>query len=787
MGKKRSTATDRWLLDSLADGVVLIDEDWRVAYVNAAAESLLSIEDEAVRGQPATGELLNVPSGWMSLLDQTMRSRESGKLATIQLVLSERHRYYEGEVHASPTGGIALLFRDVTDLKEDEEVLRLRDRAIAATPNGVIITDATQPDNPVIYVNPAFEEITGYSAEETLGRNCRFLQGEDRDQPGLQEIRDAVREGRSCTAMLRNIRKDGTPFWSELSIAPVRDEAGELTHFVGIQLDVTSRKRVQDDLVERNEELKAARDELAKRNAELREATRAKDRFMATMSHEMRTPLNAVLGYVELLNLGVAGELTDEQRAQLARISASGRALLDLINDVLDFTRAEAGRLSIEARPLNARAVLEEAIELVRVQAEGKGISIEVVQPAEPLPWVMADFRRLRQILTNLLSNAVKFTMEGSITVTFSAAEDDLLSITVRDTGIGIDSEQLRHVFTEFYQADSNLTREYGGTGLGLAISKRLAQLLGGDITAESEVGKGSAFTLTLRTASPAERRRQAAAPEKRVEDIGDERPLTVGVPVVAFGEDEAVLDSLRRQLEPGVRLIGTTVAGSVPDLARRESATLVVLDIGCQQGAGWEAAHALREDAALDDVAMLLLPGLPTSFEHGAPGALDLGWVAVVPKPYAADQLTRVVARAGRSADSPEGMPQDILVVDDDPDARQIAARVLGAGGATVRESPDGEAGLLAMREKAPDVAVLDLMMPVLDGFGVLAAMRSDPSLRDIPVVVLTAKDLSEPERKFLSRTAETVLQKGIHPLSDVATLVLQAANRNASGQAER
>jgi CheY-like chemotaxis protein/nitrogen-specific signal transduction histidine kinase len=530
-------------------------------------------------------------------------------------------------------------------------------------------------------------------------------------------------------------------------------------------------------LLERNEQLKVARDELAIRNSELREATRAKDRFMATMSHEMRTPLNAILGYVELLILETSGNLTDTQRSHLARISTSGRVLLDLINDVLDLTRAEAGLLGIESRLLSLEAVVEEAVEMVRPQAESRRLKLQIAPAGEVAPWVIADFRRVRQIVANILSNAVKFTHEGEITVEFTAPEPDVVGVAISDTGIGIRPDKLSHVFTEFYQGDSQLTREYGGTGLGLAISRRLARLMGGEIAVTSSEGKGSTFTLTLPAASAAQKSAHTAAPAGTAPRSGSGARPKAAVPVVAFGQDDDVLDALRLQLEPQVRLITTTMADLVPQLARRESASLIVLDVACQDGAGWEAAHAVREDGELDDVAMLLLPCFPDVIDGSDGGALDLGWVAVVPKPFTPEQLTRMVDRAVSKGGVPDSGARRILVVDDDADARNIAVRILTAAGAEVRQAPDGEAALSLMRSDPPDVAVLDLMMPVLDGFGVLAAMRSDPALQDVPVVVLTAKDLSEPERRFLSRTAETVLQKGIHPLADVATMVLEAA----------
>jgi len=246
------------------------------------------------------------------------------------------------------------------------------------------------------------------------------------------------------------------------------------------------------------EEVRRLSEDLQRRYADLAEANRAKDRFLAIISHELRTPLNAILGYTELLDAGISGEVTEAQRNQLERIRSSGRHLLDLINDVLDVVRADAGRLEVQVQPLPLGATLREAVALVRPQAEAKGLELKVEGGDEEIPRVQADPRRLRQVLVNLLSNAAKFTDRGGVVVRCGVADDGAVFVAVRDTGIGIAPEKLPNLFSEFYQADDDLTRRHGGTGLGLAISRRLARLMGGDVTVDSRPGEGSTFTLTL-------------------------------------------------------------------------------------------------------------------------------------------------------------------------------------------------------------------------------------------------------------------------------------------------
>ena len=541
----------------------------------------------------------------------------------------------------------------------------------------------------------------------------------------------------------------------------------------------------------RNRKLEVLRAQLQEKLDELAEATRTRDQFMAVMSHEMRTPLNAIIGYADLLDLEIDGPLTPGQRAQVGRIQVGGRHLLDLINDVLDLARAEAAKLEMDLRPVDLGAVLEEVAELLERQAEEKGVRLIVDPFSIPLPPVHADLQRLRQILTNLIGNAIKFTEEGSVRVHCEVAPDGRLHTQVVDTGIGIDPEVLPLVFSEFYQARGELTREKGGTGLGLAISLRLAHLMGGDIAARSIPGQGSTFTLILQPAGRGSEFRtdevEGHAARTQLEaDTQAPRP-SAGVSVVAFGDQREALAELAQQVRPGVRLCWTTDVDAVARLAIAENAALVVLDIGCRDGVAWRAAQALQDIAELAGTAILLLPSIPPiRVEEARAAGLDLGWLSLVAKPFTAAQLTHAVSTAARRHDGeqPErpgeaaGM-RDVLVVDDDTDSRRVAAKFLGQANLRVREAADGESALREMHRRPPDVVVLDLMMPVLDGFGVLATMRADATLATIPVVVLTAKSLTEGERQFLARTAVRVLQKGEHRLADVASLVLRAAAR--------
>lgn len=394
--------------------------------------------------------------------------------------------------------GLTIISTDITARRENELELTLRNSAIESSTTGITIADATQPDLPLIYVNKAFTQVTGYSAEEALGRNCRFLQGDDRDQPGVHTIRQALKEGHGCDVQLRNYRKDGTLFWNELRLAPIYDAEGKLTHYVGLSTDITAKKQLEAEREQLVQDLEATVNELkiAKRIAD--ENSRLKSEFLATMSHELRTPLNAIEGYSSIMLNSMGVEMTPAPLRMVERIGANSKRLLALINDFLDLSRIESGRFEIAYKPINLFTLAEEWKAEVQVLAEQKELHLTVeVDPGLPAS-IRGDEDVLSKMVVNLLGNAVKFTRKGEVNLTLKRLGTDMWTIVVSDTGIGIAPHAREYIFEEFRQADSSSKREYGGTGLGLSIVQKLARLMGGNVTLTSEVGQGSTFTITL-------------------------------------------------------------------------------------------------------------------------------------------------------------------------------------------------------------------------------------------------------------------------------------------------
>ncbi len=423
-------------------------------------------------------------------------------------------------------GSIYCVARDITHAKMTEVQLMLRNSAIEASPFSISIADVGLPDMPLIYTNPAFERMTGYSVTEVTGKNCRFLQGDDREQPGVLALRTAIREERPITVVLRNYRKDGETFYNELSLAPIHDDRGMLTHYVGISNDITLRvladEKIQQqnqDLIlanynlanarqealeaaiqiaQQNDQLKLTNLALGKARKEAENATRLKSQFLATMSHELRTPLNAIIGYTEIHLAGMTGELTGEQRDYQARVLANADHLLQLINDVLDISKIEAGRLEIVNKPFNVALWLEEVLDQTQGLAEEKKLGYTSALDQRMPPVIVGDAARLKQVAINLLSNAIKFTDSGTIRLQIRKHGHEAWKLIVEDTGIGIPSHMQETIFEEFRQVDSSSRRKQGGTGLGLAIVRKLALMMGGTIRVQSQMSKGSTFTVIL-------------------------------------------------------------------------------------------------------------------------------------------------------------------------------------------------------------------------------------------------------------------------------------------------
>jgi signal transduction histidine kinase/CheY-like chemotaxis protein len=468
-------------------------------------------------------------------------------------------------------------------------------------------------------------------------------------------------------------------------------------------------------------------------NLELARASQVKSEFLARMSHDLRTPLNAVIGFADLLLAEQSGPLNDKQQRYLGHVTNAGRHLLELINDILDISRVEAGRLEIHPEPCQVPPILEEMLALFRNQAQARRITL-AVEIGSPLGELTADRIRFQQIVHNLLSNAVKFTPEGGL-VTVAARQFGLeLDLAVRDTGIGIPPEDHQRIFEAYEQAGTSEGKQKG-TGLGLAITKRLVELHGGSIRVEGAPGQGSTFVVRLPGMAP-------TSAEPGGTDAS--RPL-----ILVIEDDLRAAELIRSHLTGGgyrVVLVASGHAGL--GAAKRLQPHAITLDLGLPDMDGWQVLHRLKGDPATQGIPVLIV----SAREQGQLG-LSLGAVDWLSKPV---DSPRLLAALQRCRDL--GVPRRalrILVVDDESAVLEALEALLEREGHEVLRASDGEAALRRAEAERPDIILLDLHLPGLSGFEVVGRLRQVPGLEGVPVIAFSGKFVTPEERGLLTQQA--------------------------------
>jgi signal transduction histidine kinase/CheY-like chemotaxis protein len=538
------------------------------------------------------------------------------------------------------------------------------------------------------------------------------------------------------------------------------DELGDLARtFETMAREIRAREQrladwnqnLERTVAERTAELAEVAEEAREARAAADAANQAKSAFLANMSHELRTPMNAIIGYSEMLQEEVGDAGHTEYSGDLQKISAAGKHLLALINDILDLSKIEAGKMTVYLERFEVARMLDDVVATVQPLVSRRGNRLEVTC-APDCGSMRSDLTKVRQTLFNLLSNASKFTDKGRIgleAVRHAGPDGAQITFRVQDSGIGMTPAQLAKLFQPFTQADASTTRQYGGTGLGLAISRRFCRLLGGDITVESEAGQGSTFTVTL-PAEPEEA--PAPAPEAVPEAAAPAGSKTAGV-VLAIDDDPTVLDLVRRFLgKEGFEVRTATGGREGLALAREVRPAVITLDVMMSGMDGWAVLSELKADPALAEIPVIMVT-ITDDKEMG----FALGAVDYLTKPVDWTHLADVVRRL-RAA----GATEPVLVVDDDPAMRDLVRRTLEKDGIPVAEAEHGRAALDQVARQTPALILLDLMMPEMDGFEFLAELRRDEERRSIPVVIVTAKELTAEDLEKLNGQVTRVIQKG-------------------------
>ena len=538
---------------------------------------------------------------------------------------------------------------------------------------------------------------------------------------------------------------------------PNRDEVSTLIESVNELLEQIQQRdgalqRAQHDLEQRVRErtiqLAVANKELDLRNREVERATKMKSKFLASMSHELRTPLNAIVGFSDLLAEGTPGQLNDKQRRFVNHIKQGSAHLLQLINDILDLSKIEAGQLELRSEEFLVTDALPEVLSTIHPLAMAKNIGVE--QKVESKSLVKADRVRFKQILYNLLSNAVKFTPRGGRIAIESVDHWDFVRVSVTDSGIGIRPEDQKVIFDEFRQIEGSADGPHEGTGLGLAITKRLVEQQGGQISVESELGKGCRFTFTLLAAEPTSKVPPVVEPAKALVHSGSSR-LT---PLVLIVDDEASSrELLASYLEPEYRI---AMAGSGVEALKKAHQLrpdAITLDVLMPGSSGFETLATLRRDPETTNIPIIILSIVDQKQVGFALGAADY-LIKPVRRPALLEAIRKHVPL-------PADDDSSILLVDDDPKALELLEEALRSAGYETQGVRSGTRALEVLSNKVVGAILLDLLMPGMDGFQVIRHVRQQAVLKDLPILVMTGKNLTKEELALLSQETQALLQK--------------------------
>jgi PAS domain S-box-containing protein len=664
--------------------------------------------------------------------------------------------------------GYLLIGTDNTARKQVEEERtkldqRLRDqhfytRSLIESNVDALMT--TDPRGIITDVNKQTEALTGCTRDELIGAPFKnHFTDSSRAEAAINRV---LSEGRVTNYELTARARDGNLTVVSYNATTFHDRDRRLQGVVAAARDVTELKRYEQTLQQKN--------------AELQDASRMKSEFLANMSHELRTPLNAIIGFSEVLKDGLLGEMSAQQTGFIGDIFNSGKHLLSLINDILDLSKVEAGKMMLDLEPVPVSSLFVNSLSIVREKAATRHIHLSM-EAAEELGSINADARKLKQIVYNLLSNAVKFTTEGGNvalrarrvaraevgrlsgsrpTRSLPLADSEFaefLEISVIDSGIGISPEGLEHLFKPFNQIDSGLARRFEGTGLGLAMVKLLTELHGGAVAVQSAVGEGSRFTVWLPLRAP--------------DELAIALAKVLATPLIAApGEARTALiveddfksaELIRVQLEAqGFKVLHAASAEVALVLAVQQPLALITLDIMLPNMDGWEFIGRLKRVPALAHIPVLVI-----SIMADRAKGFSLGAAAVMQKPISRQELHESLIELGLLPLS-QGHAFKVLVVDDDAQEVEMLSEWIHGLAGTVERAYGGRDAIAAARRELPDLIVLDLLMPEVDGFAVVEALREHPDTASIPILVVTVKQITAEDRIKLKYRVTTIIEKG-------------------------
>jgi len=690
----------RSVCQSAHDAIISADGQGNIVFWNTGAKRIFGYEEQEVLGKPLTmlmperyrpahlrGFARLMSSGEGYVLGKTLELAGLSKAGTefpLELCIAT-WKTTEGTFFTGIIRDITARKRAEASLRESEERFAL---AVPGSHDGLWDARAlpgepwSSPSTPVWY-SPRFKELLGYDEHEfpdVLGSWMSRLHPEDKDRV-LAAVAAHIERKAPYDVEYRLRTKQGQYRWFSARGQAIRDDTGHMLRMAGSLRDITERRRTEEALQaltasleqkvqERTTELAIARDQALA-------ATRHKSEFLANMSHELRTPLNAVIGFSEVLPERMFGDVNPKQEEYLQDILSSGRHLLTLINDILDLSKVEAGRMELELTTFHLPEVLRKTLALVTERATRHGIRLSIETDPQLAEWT-ADERKVKQVLLNLLSNAIKFTADGGHIQVRATPANDSVAIAVSDTGIGIAPYDLPRIFDEFYQARSEHVRKREGTGLGLALAKKFVELQGGRIAVDSEVGRGSTFTFTLPKRGPVEKTQAVPEVVSAAEPTG---PLALVI------EDDAtaakLLSMYLSEADFVVEVVTDAEAGF--QKARSLRPAIITLDILMPKVDGWDLLTRLKADPVTANIPVVIVSIVD---ERGK--GFALGAAEYLVKPVIKEELVQAVRRAV-SGLTPDRRPASVLVVDDDPIALELMAAILEPEGFAVLKAPTG------------------------------------------------------------------------------------------------
>jgi PAS domain S-box-containing protein len=645
------------------------------------------------------------------------------------------------------------LLSEINERNLAEAALRHSEEQLQAILNNapavVYLKDA---EGRLLFVNPQCEAVLGLPKEQLLGKAVDDLAPPEIAEPIRANDRQVIATGH-CLELEEQVLCGDGRLRTYLSVKfPLFDRNSKVTRICGISTDITDRKQAEAQLRQSSERLSLA-------NAELERASRLKDEFMANMSHELRTPLNAILGLSEALMEEVFGPLTERQLRSLDTIEASGRHLLALINDILDLAKIESGKLELAIDSTIIHDLCQSSLAFVKQQSHQKQIRLHL-QIGEGISEGILDHFRLRQALINLLSNAVKFTPEGG-EVRLEVSTDptqQLLQFSVVDTGIGIASENINKLFQPFVQLDSSLSRRYAGTGLGLALVRRIAELHGGSVTLESEVGKGSRFTIAIPWKQTPQR--SIAAPNRcPIKELAHLQRVLI------IEDSTPAASQLSRYLwEFGIStLVHSTCTGAIAKILQVQP-DLVILDILLPDGSGWDILTQLKANPHIQAIPVLIVSGVDARSQ-----ATELQAAAYLVKPVSREQLQTALQQIAVSTpaiaptDSAPSRKPLILLAEDNEANITTTFDYLQVRDYEVIVAKNGREAVKFAKTHHPDLILMDIQMPELDGLAAIQQIRSEPDLSAVPIIALTALAMAGDRERCLEVGANDYLAKPI------------------------